>query len=745
MLGYREAGSFTGQRIREEKMIIYEWIASCAGGMEKLVEEEIVLFGGLDVRTATGVVSWSGALESGYRCCLWSRFASRVYLQLVRFPVVDEQSLYQRCLEFDWQDHLTVETSFAVSCTIAGSSPITHSRYASLKVKDGLVDSFRERTGKRPSVQTTRPEVQIHLHLDGDLATLSLDLSGESLHRRGYRGTAVKAPLKETLGAAIVALSGWPAEPGTLIDPMCGTGTLLIEAALMFGDSAPGLSRSYFGFFGWQGHDPELWNWLVAEALEREERGLIRDWPQLLGYDCDPLAVSAARKNIEKAGLAEHIQVKQAELATLRSPDKEGMVLVNLPYGERLSETEQVGRLYRAFGRIMKERFSGWRTGVFISNPALTDSFTLTWENRYRLFNGSIPCRLLTGTVSEKETVFRWQPVEPGDREPDNEFANRLRKNLKKYLKWAEKNNIFCFRIYDRDLPDYNLSIDLFAKWVHIHEYAPPKSIDPELAASRLATALKGVRDILGVRSNRIFIKARERQKGKKQYEKKGEKGKMYEVREGECSFLVNFTDYLDPGLFLDHRPVRAKIYREARGKRFLNLYGYTGTATVQAAMGGAASTTTVDLSSTYLNWARMNLALNGFSEFRHKTEKGDCLQWLLETREIFDLIFIDPPTFSNTKKDQRVFDIQKDHSRVIELAMEHLAPDGLLIFSTNFRRFKIEERLFTLYAVKDISRESVPYDFARNDKIHSCWEIRHTGQNQPVKKWPEEGVWRKG
>ncbi|TKB26276.1 bifunctional 23S rRNA (guanine(2069)-N(7))-methyltransferase RlmK/23S rRNA (guanine(2445)-N(2))-methyltransferase RlmL [Desulfopila sp. IMCC35006] len=719
----------------------YTLIAGCASGLEGLVGEEVALFGGLEVSPSSGVVTWRGSLETGYRCCLWSRFASRVYLQLAQFPIVDEETVYQRCLEIDWQDHLTEETRFAVSCTLAGKSPITHSRYAALKVKDGLVDSIRNRTGKRPSVQTTRPEVQIHLHVDETTASLSLDLSGESLHRRGYRGSAVKAPLKETLGAAIVALSGWPADPGPLIDPMCGTGTLLIEAALMFGDSAPGLSRSYFGFLGWLGHDAELWDSLVAEALEREDKGLDKNWPLLLGYDADPVAVSAARKNIEKAGLEEHIQIKQAELATLRSPAKAGMLLSNLPYGERLSETEQVSRLYRAFGRIVKQRFPGWKTGVFISNPNLTDSFTLGWENKYKLFNGSIPCRLLIGTVSGQESDFVWSPVEPGGEEDDNEFANRLRKNLKKFLKWAARENITCFRVYDRDLPDYNLSIDLFGKWVHIHEYAPPKTIDPQLAASRMTTALKSVRDILGVRSNRIFVKSRERQKGRQQYQKKGESGKMVEVREGECSFLVNFTDYLDPGLFLDHRPIRQKIYREAKGKRFLNLYGYTGTATVHAAMGGAASTTTVDLSATYLHWAQMNLALNGLTELKNKVEKADCLQWLEESTGTYDLIFIDPPTFSNTKKDKRIFDVQKDHARLIERAMAHLDKDGLLIFSTNFRRFILEERLLSLYEIKDISQDSVPFDFSRNEKIHRCWEIRKKVQTAQGKKWPEAGL----
>jgi len=724
-------------------MEMYEQIASCAGGLEGLVEKEVEAFGGQDIVSANGVVTWRGPLESGYRCCLWSRFASRVFLQLARFPIVDEETVYQQCLELDWRTHLSVETSFAVSCTLSGESPITHSRYAALKVKDGLVDNFRNRTGKRPSVETTRPDVQVHLHVDGKIATLSLDLSGESLHRRGYRSAAVKAPLKETLGAAIVALSGWLTDTPTLIDPMCGTGTLLIEAALMFGDSAPGLSRSHFGFFGWLGHDVILWNGLVEEALEREEEGLDKNWPLIIGYDCDPVAVSAARKNIEKAGLGEQIQIKQAELATLRSPDKKGLLLSNLPYGERLSETEQVSRLYRAFGRIAKERFFGWRVAVFISNPALTDAFTLAWDNKHKLYNGSIPCRLLTGSVTEAESVFKWIPLERSSEEPEGEFGNRLRKNLKKYLKWAAREEVTCFRIYDRDLPDFNLSIDLFGKWVHIHEYAPPKTIDPQLAASRMAAAVKSVRDILGVRSNRIFIKSRERQKGRKQYEKKSSTGKMYEVREGECSFLVNFTDYLDTGLFLDHRPIRRRICREAGEKRFLNLYGYTGTATVHAAMGGAASTTTVDLSATYLHWAKMNLALNGLTEFRNTFEKADCLQWLETCSSTFDLIFIDPPTFSNTKKDQRVFDIQKDHVRLIDLAMAHLENDGLLLFSTNFRRFKLEESLAIRYDIKDISAESVPFDFSRNEKIHSCWEMRKIAQTKQVKKWPEkDGPW---
>lgn len=705
----------------------YELVAGCAAGLEILVKEEVEIFGGHEVQFSTGVVRWRGTLESAYRCCLWSRFASRVFLELCRFSITDEESLYQRALTIGWHEHLTEDTSFAVSCTLSGDSPITHSQYAALKVKDALVDHFRERTGKRPSVKTDRPGVQIHLHIEKNLATISLDLSGESLHRRGYRDKSGKAPLKETLGAAIVALSGWPGDPGTLIDPMCGTGTLLIEAALMFGDSAPGLSRPYFGFMGWLGHDKRLWRTLVTEAMEREERGTQKNWPLIVGYDCDPVVVNAARKNIERAGLDQHIKVKQAELATLQPPDKKGMLLVNLPYGERLSETELVTQLYRGYGRILRRRFHGWSGGVFIANPELTDSFGLPWQSKHRLFNGSIPCRLLTTTyIGEEPEDFQWQPKAKGEDDRDNEFGNRLRKNLKQILKWASREDVSCFRVYDRDLPDYNLTVDLFGKWIHIQEYAPPKSVDQGVAAARFDSAVKTVKEILGARSDRVFLKTRERQKGKKQYEKKGDQRKMYEVREGLCSFLVNFTDYLDTGLFLDHRPVRERIFKSAKGRRFLNLFGYTGTATVHAALGGAATTTTVDLSATYLQWARMNLALNGLGEVANRVEQADCRQWLEDCRSTFDLIFIDPPTFSNTKKEKRVFDVQKDHADLIKTAMSCLDKGGLLLFSTNFRSFKLDQIIFDKYDVTDISRDSVAFDFSRNKKIHMCWEIRH-------------------
>lgn len=709
---------------------VYTLIATCAAGLEDLVHDEIVSCGGQDIVRAKGVLTWQGDLASGYRACLWSRFASRILLQLAAFPAADDTELYRQCGVINWQEHMDTGSTFAVDCTLSDSA-ITHSQFAALRVKDALVDQFRDRSGERPSVQVERPDLQIRLHIHHDQAILALDLSGESLHRRGYRVEGAIAPLKESLAAGIVALAGWGRDVVSdtiFLDPMCGSGTLLIEAALIYGDSAPGLGRSYFGFLGWKGHDETLWLQLVEAAVAREEAGLDRSWPMILGYDADPVVVAAARRNIAQAGLSEKIRVKQGQLANLKRPADKGFLVCNPPYGERLGELDEAVQLYRALGRVARAEFARWQVGFFIAAPDFADRFGLSWQASHRLFNGPLACRLLCAEVveGESELVFQWQVSPQLFQGEGSDFANRLSKNLKRMLKWAEREDITCFRVYDRDLPEYNVTIDLYGKWVHVQEYAPPVTIDPDLATERFSLVLAMIREVLGVRRDRIFIKTRKKQKGKQQYQKQGSQKKMVEVREGDCFFLVNFTDYLDTGLFLDHRITRSRIGQLAAGKRFLNLFAYTGTATIHAARGGAESTTTVDLSATYLGWARMNLALNGYGGPAHATIQEDCLQWLETSRGQYDLIFVDPPTFSNTKKENRVFDVQRDHVRLLELAMRRLAPGGLLIFSTNFRKFVLDESLGQHFAIRDISRETIPLDFERNSRIHQCWEFRH-------------------
>ncbi len=712
-----------------ENKKIYSLSASCAAGLEELVVQEAKDLGGTEVDHARGLVTWKGDVEGAYRSCLWSRYASRVFLTLAEFPAPNEDALYEGALKVDWAQHMDVDTTFAVDCSLHQSA-IQHSGFAALRVKDAVVDQFRETCNERPNVSVVRPGIRIRASVYKDMATISLDLSGESLHRRGYRKEGGSlAPLKESLAAGIVALAGWTSETSQeimFLDPMCGSGTILIEAALIFGDAAPGLSRSYFGFSGWKQHDKVLWNSLVDEAIAREEAGLEREWPLMLGYDADPRAVAVARSNIETACYEDKIVIKQGQLANLRRPAAKGVMVVNPPYGERLSETDEAEQLHRALGRISKQELDSWQIGVFTSNPDFGDRMGIKWNRTHRMYNGSINCRLFCGTVHGDDTPeFQWHLAEEQGPEEGIEFGNRLRKNAKKFLTWARRDGVRCFRIYDKDLPEFNVSVDLYEKWIQVQEYAAPDTVDEKAAQRRFQQTLHQVRHLFGVRRDRVFLKTRQKQKGKAQYQKQGTRKKMFTVREGNCYLLVNFTDYLDTGIFLDHRNIRLRIAEEAKGKRFLNLFAYTGTATVHAAVGGAESTTTVDLSATYLNWARMNLALNGFGGLAHETIQADCLEWLTENRKEYDLIFVDPPTFSNTKKERRVFDVQRDHRLLIEKSMARLAEGGLLIFSTNFRRFQMDESIDKYYAIRNISRDSIPLDFARNSRIHHCWEIR--------------------
>ena len=701
--------------------------ATCGTGFENLVAAEVKAFQGEDITTGSGSVCWSGSLESGYRACLWSRFSSRVLLEIATLEAADEEILYAGVRKIDWQQHLTSKTTFAVDCSLGPGAPFNHSKYTALKVKDGIADYFRALNGVRPHVQVNRPGVRINVYADGARTVLSIDLSGESLHKRGYRLETGEAPLKETLAAAIIVLSGWDGRR-PLLDPLCGSATLLIEAAMIAGDSAPGLDRPYFGMLEWHGHDEDVWNRLVSEAVEREEKGFKRSWPQLTGYDGSRLAVRQARMNIASAGLEDKITVSRKDLFELSPPGEVGCLVCNPPYGERLSEKETVKYLYRFIGNRLRTSFQGWSVGLFTSNPDLADYTGLDWDEKHHLFNGPLACRLFVGKAGRQSVQkFRWAVSPPDPEEKNSDFANRLRKNTKKMIGWADREGVECFRVYDRDMAEYNVSIDLYGKWVHVQEYAAPASISESVSAERFRVVLNSVRQVLGAGRDRVFIKTRRRQKGKNQYQKQAKKrGKLYEVREGRCSFLLNFTDYLDTGLFLDHRNTRSRIGQEAEGKRFLNLYGYTGTATVHAVVGGAVSSTTVDLSAPYLQWAEMNFALNGIHPDRHRLVHSDCMQWLKENTDLFDLVFVDPPTFSNTRKKSLIFDLQKDHFLLLNLAMSRLRDNGLLIFSTNYRSFALDDRLTDQYDCRNISKKSIPRDFQQSPRIHQCWEFRH-------------------
>jgi 23S rRNA (guanine2445-N2)-methyltransferase / 23S rRNA (guanine2069-N7)-methyltransferase len=719
------------------------FFVTAAAGTADLLCAELGALGIDGAREVLGGVACEGDLASAYRACLESRLALRVLWQVARFPIADAQALYDGVREIDWSTHMGPSDTLIVD--FSGAVPgVTHTQFGAQRVKDALVDQFRERTGERPSVDRESPTLRINAHAARGAVTIAIDLSGDSLHRRGYRGAQGAAPLKENLAAAILIRSGWPAiaaAGGSFVDPMCGSGTLPIEAALIAADIAPGLLRRRFGFERWKQHDPHAWAEVrgAAEARRQPEQltpGRIR------GFDRDPVSIRDAEANAARAGLDKLLFLQRCELSNLpAAPTPSGLVAVNPPYGERIGEADELRALYALLGERLRADYRGWEAAVFTGNPALGRELGINARRTHRMMNGPIECRLLRLAIEPAGFVHAREPGRPPvidaeaarARPGAQMFANRLAKNFDRVSGWAKREKISCFRVYDADMPEYAFAIDLYqsdpvgsaGRWLYVQEYAPPATVDKDRARARREEAISVLPEVTGLPPEAIYWRTRRPQKGKSQYEAIADIDERVVVEEGGLKFLVNFTDYLDTGLFLDHRKTRARIRQLARGKRFLNLFCYTGAATVHAAAGGAASTTSIDMSRTYVEWAKRNLAINGLPG-EHAFIQEDCIAWLAESGGgPYDLIFLDPPTFSNSKRMDHEFDVQRDHVDLIGATLKRLAPGGLLLFSTNFRKFKLDREALEGVDVREITKATIPFDYSRDPKVHACFEIR--------------------
>jgi 23S rRNA (guanine2445-N2)-methyltransferase / 23S rRNA (guanine2069-N7)-methyltransferase len=712
-----------------------KFFATCAKGLEYLLVDELRALGAQDPREALAGVHFDADLPLAYRACLWSRLASRILMPIAEFDAPEDTALYHAVQAIDWQRHLAPEGLLAVDANLFASQ-LNHARYAEQRVKDAIVDQMRSATGARPSVDTEHPDVRINLAVKRDRAILSIDLSGTSLHRRGWRQGQGDAPLKENLACAVLLRGGWPEtwrDGGSLLDPMCGSGTLLIEGARIAADIAPGLNRDYFGFLRWRGHHAAIWDGLLAEAVQRAEVGRAAMRPAFFGFDSDPIAIATAQRNAVSAGVAEFIALEIRAVEELVPPAgaAPGLVVCNPPYDERLAADAS---LYREFGAALKRGFAGWRAAVLTGDEALGRALGLRPDKRYTLYNGALKCSLLRiDTIQASEGAARAPRVLS---EGAQMVANRLRKTLRAGKSWREREAISCFRAYDADLPEYAAAIDVYRgvlaggaggeqTWLHVQEYLAPSEIPPETTQQRLADLVRAAVDVFEVPRERVALKTRQRGKGGEKYGRMDRRGEFLQVREGEALLWVNLFDYLDTGLFLDHRPLRLRIAREAEHQRVLNLFCYTGAVSVQAAVGGATSTTSVDLSATYLEWAARNLAVNDATGREHRLVQADALAWLEAERGEYDVIFCDPPTFSNSARADD-FDLQREHARLLRAAMARLAPDGLLLFSNNFRRFRLDPLLASEFDVRDIGPATIPADFSRNPRIHAAWEFRH-------------------
>ncbi|WP_234994944.1 bifunctional 23S rRNA (guanine(2069)-N(7))-methyltransferase RlmK/23S rRNA (guanine(2445)-N(2))-methyltransferase RlmL [Microbulbifer donghaiensis] len=719
--------------------------ATCPKGLEGLLAEELRALGASDTREQPAAVHFSGSLELAYRCCLWSRLANRIMLRLEQVRISSAEDLYRAVAAQPWERH--INPSGKLWLQFSGTNrEIRNSQFGAQKAKDAIVDRLRRDSGARPVIDKQNPDLTVALRLQRDRLDIAIDLSGDSLHRRGYRTHIGAAPLKENLAAALLLRAGWPqiaAEGGTLLDPMCGSGTILIEGAMIAADIAPGLLRDSFGFERWLNHQSDIWNQLREEALERRRRGLERELPEIRGYDADAKVLFAAEANIARAGLERQVRVSCRPVAAFKVPShreiKPGLVLTNPPYGERLGEQEALRETYAELGRQLKSEFGGWLVGIFTGNPELGFETGLRSHKQYQLYNGSIPSQLLLFHVRQQSAE---SGAEEGARKLSPEadmVANRLRKNLRNIGKWAQKNNIDCYRLYDADLPEYAAAIDLYKSVdgqvsAHVQEYRAPASVDENKARSRLRDLVRAVQLVLEIPQRNISIKERRRhshkgdQKGGSQYQKQADSSAAsIWVTEHGAELEVNLRAYLDTGLFLDHRPVRRYLREHARGKKFLNLFCYTASATVQAALGGCEQSTSVDMSKTYQAWSARNFRRNNLDPYRHQLVEADCLQWLASAqqnrRAHYDLIFLDPPSFSNSAKMRGVLDIQRDHATLVRQCMSLLAPGGMLVFSNNLRSFKMDESLVTEFNVENLPL--LDKDFQRNPKIHNVWKIQ--------------------
>lgn len=716
---------------------------SCAIGLEPVLADEIGQITNADTKPTKAGVWVDGELETAYRIALWSRVASRVLLPLFEAEA-NVESLYDTALEQDWSQHMRPGAALAIDFS-GKNKHIRHTRFGALKIKDAIADWHNAREIKPPQLEKEEPEIRLSARISHGQVSVALDFSGSAMHRRGYRTRQGEAPLRENLAASLLYRAGWPAmaaENKPLFDPMCGSGTFVIEAAMMALDIAPGLRREHWGFDRWPGHNGVLWHSLLREATQRWKDGREAFRGRLYGSDANAYMIKMARDNASRAGVQDVVEFQAGDVTRVAAPvDSSGLLITNPPYGERMGDEAEVALLYEKIGENLLANFSGWKAAVLAANAEFGRRMGLHSYKQYRVDNGSLACLLLLFEISSANKLRRKPEVEPS--EGANMVANRIRKNMARMNSWLSREDICAFRAYDADLPEYAAAVDLFqtetGRYAVVQEYAPPKSVDLAKARHRLNELVTAVSLSLGVGPDKIHLKSRERQKGTSQYQSNNprqfgepvtEASETLLVREGRALLEVNLEDYLDTGLFLDHRPVRREISRLASGKSFLNLFCYTSVVTVQAALGGAKRTLSVDMSNTYLDWSERNFRQNHLDLARHRLLRDDCLKFLhlqsLAPEEKFDLIFLDPPSFSNSKRMEEVLDIQRDHVRLIEQSMRLLEDGGLLIFSTNLRNFKMDTAALSQFELEDYTQSSLDPDFQRNQRIHQCWKLRH-------------------
>jgi 23S rRNA (guanine2445-N2)-methyltransferase / 23S rRNA (guanine2069-N7)-methyltransferase len=709
-----------------------QFLALTSPGIEILLAQELKDLKASQVVQKPEGVYFTATIEEAYKICLYCRLSTRILLKLAEGDAMNKDQLFATATTVNWSEQFSSNHTFAIDF-VGSSDEIRNTQFGALTIKDALVDHFRDQGMERPSVNKSAPDISFQARLLRDNVVIYLDFSGRSLFKRGYREHSGAAPLKEHLAAAIIIRSGWLDDTSKpLVDPMCGSGTILIEAIMIAADYAPGIDRVKWGFDCWLGHQLYPWQAQLTQAKQKSHLGLEQLKAKVFGIDIDSRVINTAQVNARNAGVQKFIEFSCKDINALNNGfGHNGTFLLNPPYGERIGELPELVENFVLLGRKLKAQFVDWRIAILTANVELLSMMKLASHKRYKFKNGPLDCQLALYNVDEKQASGQSNDAEFEDK--DSDFGNRLLKNKKNLKSWLKKEHIECYRLYDADIPEYNVAVDVYGEYLVIQEYSAPKIIEESKVAKRLQEVIYFAPKVLGVPTDKVILKTRAKQKGSDQYQRVDQSKQSMIITEHGAKLKINLWDYLDTGLFLDHRKTRQIVAQKSKNKTLLNLFAYTGSVSLQAALRGATTVTTVDMSNTYLNWAQENFVLNKLSGHKYQFIQADCLTWLKEHRSTYDVVFVDPPTFSNSKRMEDSFDVQSDHVALITDAMKCVAENGELIFTNNKRNFKMDfDAVAALnFEVKSISDLTRDKDFQRNKHIHNSWLITRKKVNK--------------
>lgn len=721
-----------------------ELFARCASGFESVLASELKELRMRRVRPLKGGVAFFGSYADAYRACLWSRVATRIQLVLARIAAKDAQALYSQTRALPWDQHVRRGATIAVDAHGVNDS-LRNTKFTALKVKDAMCDALRDAWGVRPNVDAKNPDFEVNVALHAQKATLYLNLSGPSLHRRGYRedGVQTGAPLKETLAAGMLMAAGWPQmakEGGVLVDPMCGSGTLAIEGALMATNRAPGLVRERWGFEGWASHNEDLWSQVMLDAL-----GQVDDAPDVLvlAGDIDPSALAVARENAQRAGVAPLMRIFEDDAAKLgrhlrgaRFAGTSGLLATNPPYGERLLSKQDMPRINKTLAQAARALSVGWKMALITPNTSIDTALGRMPHQVLECFNGPIRTFMRIYAIREEScqecevvSLAGVQSRVPIAEKNSEQFAARLRKSGKELLRWARKADVSCLRVYDADLPDYALSVDLYLgayedanrRAAVVREHRRPGSVDAQRANRRLADACALVCAVLDVPQDGLVCFP--------WHEEANVRASIC-VCEAGHQFVPELGAPYQSGLPLWQRGVREMVEREAAGRRFANLFDSSCAATVCAAVGGARTTVTLNAFAHDARWIEQAMAQNGFGGKRHRFVRADARTWIedqVRSGTQFDLVLCVPPSWLPAQDDAHgEWELGRDGNTLVSLAAKLLAPGGKLVLAYMDKGLGLDvaELERQGLVVTDVCQKTLPYDFARSANEYRCYEI---------------------